>query len=72
MKLSRNTKWLKWLKQTHELRNVTTHMDRRVGFDPRAEARKALFAFFERQGKDLGPILDAKDAVRRLAGVGAG
>ena len=32
----------------------------------RAEA-DALFAFFERKGKDLGPILDARDAVRRVA-----
>jgi hypothetical protein len=57
---------MKWLEETHELRNATTHMDPRVAFDPRAAARKALFAFFERRGKDLGPILDARDAVRRV------
>jgi hypothetical protein len=42
-------------------------MDPRTGFDPRAAARKALFAFFERRGKDLGPILDARDAVRKMS-----
>ena len=61
---------MKWLKETHALRNVTTHMDPRAAVDPRKEARRALFAFFERQGKDLGGILDARDAVRRVGGAG--
>ncbi|MGO8995160.1 MAG: hypothetical protein ACLQVI_17735 [Polyangiaceae bacterium] len=67
VKLSLN---MKWLKETHALRNVTTHMDPRAAVDPRKEARRALFAFFERQGKDLGGILDARDAVRRVGGAG--
>jgi hypothetical protein len=35
-------------------------------FDPRAAAKRELFGFFERKGKDLAPILDARDAVRAV------
>jgi hypothetical protein len=63
VKLSLN---MGWLKDVHALRNVTTHMGPHGAQDPRAEARRQLFAFFERQGKDLVPILDARDAVQRV------
>jgi hypothetical protein len=39
---------MEWLKEIHALRNVTTHMGPRGAQDPRAAARRELFAFFER------------------------
>jgi hypothetical protein len=57
----------KWLTELQDLRNVTTHWKGREGMDPKLEAKKALYAFFDRRGKDLMPILDARDAVRRAA-----
>ena len=56
---------MEWLKEIHALRNVTTHMVRTERRTPRVEARRQLFAFFGRPGKDLVPILDARDAVQR-------
>ena len=66
--LARDTKWMKWFEGVHALRNVTVHAERAVAFDPRVAARDALFGFFERKGRELGAVLDARDAVRGVMG----
>jgi hypothetical protein len=57
---------MKWLKEMHALRNVTMHAERDPGFDVKVAAKKALYGFFERRGRDLAAILDARDAVKRV------